>query len=194
MTTMASQITSLTTVYSTVYSDADQRKHQSPESLVLVRGIHRGPVNSPHKWPVTQEMFPFDDVIMLCSNCGLTSSQCPYHTQWASITKKIMFKNPFYLTRIIQHGFQLAEGCVYRPMIRRDWNRYQLTLILLWHFCWERSIKNYILAIIRKPGNLHQLLRGNDQKKLGLWFNCCVVMKQCYRHNRGRHNRQCSII
>ena len=27
-------------------------------------GIHRGPVNSPHKWPVTRKMFPFDDVIM----------------------------------------------------------------------------------------------------------------------------------
>ena len=41
MTTMASQITSLTVVYSTVYSDADQRKHQSSASLVFVWGIHR---------------------------------------------------------------------------------------------------------------------------------------------------------
>ena len=49
---------------SPVYSDADQRKHQSSASLVFVRGIHRWPVNSPHKWPVTRKMFPFDDVIM----------------------------------------------------------------------------------------------------------------------------------
>ena len=41
MTTVASQITSLTVVYSTVYSDTDQRKHQSPASLAFVRGIHR---------------------------------------------------------------------------------------------------------------------------------------------------------
>ena len=41
MTAMASQITSLTIVYSTVYSDADQRKHQSSASLAFVRGIHR---------------------------------------------------------------------------------------------------------------------------------------------------------
>ena len=61
---VASQITSLTIVYSTVYSDTDQRKHQSSASLAFVRGIHRGPVNSPHKWPVTRKMFPFDDVIM----------------------------------------------------------------------------------------------------------------------------------
>ena len=64
MGAIASQIASLTIVYSTVYSDADQRKHQSSASLAFVRVIHRGPVNSPHKWPVTQKMFPFDDVIM----------------------------------------------------------------------------------------------------------------------------------
>ena len=57
----ASQITSLTIVYSIVYSDADQRKHQSSATLAFVRGIHR----RPHKWPVTRKIFPFDDVIMM---------------------------------------------------------------------------------------------------------------------------------
>ena len=38
---IASQITSLTLVYPVVYSDADQRKHQSSASLAFVRGIHR---------------------------------------------------------------------------------------------------------------------------------------------------------
>ena len=55
---------SLTIVYSSIYSGADQRKHQSSASLAFVRGIHRWPVNSPHKGPVTQKMFPFDDAIM----------------------------------------------------------------------------------------------------------------------------------
>ena len=64
MGAMASQITSLTIVYSTVYSGADESKHQSSASLAFVWGNHRGPVNSPHKWPVTPKMFPFDDVIM----------------------------------------------------------------------------------------------------------------------------------
>ena len=49
---IASQITSLAIVYSIVYSEADQRKHQSSASLAFVRGIHRVPVNSLHKWPV----------------------------------------------------------------------------------------------------------------------------------------------
>ena len=66
MGTMASEITSTnpTIAYSTIYSGADQRKHQSSASLAFVRGIHRWPVNSPHKWPVTRKMLPFDDVIM----------------------------------------------------------------------------------------------------------------------------------
>ena len=92
MGAIASQITSLTIVYSTVYlagstnplrasrpatsasvwvsratvySDANQRKHQSSAPLAFVRGIHRRPVNSLHKGPVTRKMFPFDDVIMI---------------------------------------------------------------------------------------------------------------------------------
>ena len=64
MGAMASQITSLTIVYSTVYSGTYQRKHKNSVSLAFVRGIHRWPVNSPHKRPVTRKMFPFDDVIM----------------------------------------------------------------------------------------------------------------------------------
>ena len=64
MSSIASQITSPRIVFSTVYLDTDQRKHQSSASLAFVQGIHRKPVNSPHKWPVTRKMFPFDDVIM----------------------------------------------------------------------------------------------------------------------------------
>ena len=61
---LASQITSITIVYSSVHSGADQRKYQSSASLAFVRWIHRWAVNSSHKWPVTRKMFPFDDVIM----------------------------------------------------------------------------------------------------------------------------------
>ena len=54
MSAIASQITSLTNVYSTVYLGADSRKHKSSVSLACVRGIRRWPVNSPHKGPVTR--------------------------------------------------------------------------------------------------------------------------------------------
>ena len=60
MNAMASQITSVLIVYSTVCSGVDQ----SSASLAFVRGIHRWPVNCPHKGPVTWKIFLFDDVIM----------------------------------------------------------------------------------------------------------------------------------
>ena len=90
MTMLASQITSLMVVYSIVYSGVDQSKHQSSASLAFVQEIHRGPVNFPHKWPVTRIMFPFDDVIMKPVQnirrlghrivlCNCTSRYMPHH-------------------------------------------------------------------------------------------------------------------
>ena len=64
MSEMVSQITSLTIVYSMVYSGLDQTKHQSSASLAFVWGIHRDRWIPPHKGPVTRKIFPFDDVIM----------------------------------------------------------------------------------------------------------------------------------
>ena len=68
MSAIASQITNLTFVYPTVYSDTYETKHQSSASLAFVRVLHRWPVNSPHEGPVTRKMFPFDDVIMILSD------------------------------------------------------------------------------------------------------------------------------
>ena len=77
MGAIASQITSLTIVYWFVYSDADQRKHQSSASLAFVRGNSpgtgefRGRVNSLHKWSVTRTMFSLHNVIMTCATWRL---------------------------------------------------------------------------------------------------------------------------
>ena len=73
---IASQITSLTIVCLTVYSGADQRKHQSSASLAFVWGIHRWPVNSPHKGPVTRKLFPFDYVIMILGDRKCKWQRC----------------------------------------------------------------------------------------------------------------------
>ena len=75
MSEIASQITSLTIVYSTVLSGAYQSKHQSSASLAFVWEIHRWPVNFPHKRPVTRKIFPFDDVIMQSSDKEI-SQEC----------------------------------------------------------------------------------------------------------------------
>ena len=62
---VASEITSIWIICSAVCSGAHQRKHRISALLAFARGIHRLPVDSPHKGPVTRKVFPFDDVIIL---------------------------------------------------------------------------------------------------------------------------------
>ena len=91
MGAVASQITSPTIVYSTVYSDTDERKHQSSASLAFVWEIHRGSGNSPHKWAVTRRMFSFDDVIMcLNTRCFQKPSIQHITKDWTVIIKHKM--------------------------------------------------------------------------------------------------------
>ena len=92
---MASQITSLTIVYSSVYSGADQRKHQSSVSLAFVRGIHWRPVNSPHKGPARRKIFPFDDVII-----QRKSHRIQVHDQslWRQVLHLCWIQSPKWVT------------------------------------------------------------------------------------------------
>ena len=64
MSAMASQVTGVSIVYSTASSGIGQIKHQTLRHWPFVRGIHRWPVNFPHKGPVTRKMFPLNNVIM----------------------------------------------------------------------------------------------------------------------------------
>ena len=91
MGALASQFTILTIVYSTVYSGADQIKHQSSALLAFVRGIHRRPVNSPHKWPVMRKILPFDDAIIFTYVCismiHLSGSHDIIQNGWRDLAK-----------------------------------------------------------------------------------------------------------
>ena len=91
---MASQLTSLTIAYSTVHSGADQRKHQSSTPLAFVWGIHRTPVNSPHKLPVTRKMFPFDDVIISTDRAKQDQSILRIHIG-CDILGRLLYQSPF---------------------------------------------------------------------------------------------------
>ena len=86
MSVMASQINGVLIVYSTVCSGVDQRKYQSSASLAFVRGIHRWPVTSPHKGPITQRMFSFDDVNIFAGSSRryLTTLVIPSHVNPAN--------------------------------------------------------------------------------------------------------------
>ena len=83
-------------------SDADQRKHQSSVSLAFVWGIHRGPINSPHKWPVTWKMFPFDDVILL-GYVTMTSQYSPNLHQFVPLLLCALYFIMKWTVQIIVH-------------------------------------------------------------------------------------------
>ena len=100
ISTVGFQITGVSIVCPIFCWDADQRKHQSSASPDFVRGIHRWPVDSPHKEPVTRKMLPFDDVILF--NLILSAPYLPmaYHHQ---------------VLGHLQAQWWLGSGPTYRP-------------------------------------------------------------------------------
>ena len=65
MSAMASKITSLRTFTQPFIQAQNKKKYQSSASLAFVRGIHRSPVNSPHKRPVTGELILYCTDLLL---------------------------------------------------------------------------------------------------------------------------------
>ena len=120
--TMTYQITSLMTAYSIIYSGADQRKHRSFASLAFVRGIHRWPVNSPHKGPVTRKIFSFDDVTTAIWRCRNPFSQWRRICQWKLLPS----------AKILCHSAVVIQGPV----------------LLLWHDPFARLLANGSAAFI----------------------------------------------
>ena len=89
MGAIASQITCVTIVCSTACSGPEQiffswRKYQSSTSVAFVRGIHRWPVDSPHKGPVKRKTLPFDDVIMRGNNANFICD-CLLEIDWQCV-------------------------------------------------------------------------------------------------------------
>ena len=142
---MASQITSLTIVYSSVYSGVDQRKHQSSMSLAFVQEIHRWPVNSLHKWPVTRKMFPFDDVIMMRQLTeviiGSDTGLVPSHHLHQCLT--------YCQLNAKEHISMLPSSLLYKAHLSRQLNCWSLGC------SWSipcRRCSNYIFILNLTPG------------------------------------------
>ena len=166
MGVMASQITSLTIVFSTVYSGADQRKHQSSALLVFVRGIHRGPVNSLHKGPVTRKMFSFDEVIMIVTPHGchwLMASQITWTvclTACPGISKENI--NALHYLHFMRgiHGWWVADDdwWITREQFHVMTSSWYIKRNLL-EYIWVKSrncgclVTWFCYQLIAKPGN-----------------------------------------
>ena len=130
MSLMVFQITSLTIVYSIVYSSVFQRKHQSSAPLAFEWGIHRSPVNSPHKWQVTRKYFHLMTsswefwVYVACvagwERCMMTS----WHGNAFSITGAF-WKSPRRLVVLCQRLVKLLSkefSCLWFHMPRHPWD------------------------------------------------------------------------
>ena len=110
MSTTASQITSLTIVYSIVYSAADQ-KSQSAALLDFVKGIQLWPVNSRTK--VTRKIFPFDGIIVDFSCVVLNDIIFQHHSDFGRnsqvfhcVTDSLIMTN-----EIEYHASIVTMGC-----------------------------------------------------------------------------------
>ena len=170
MGVIASQITSLAIVYLTVYSKADQIKHQSSASLAFVRGIHWGPVNYPHKWPVTRKMFPFDDVIMF--GWDLVQPQVE-NGPWimADFTPvEPLIKG----TSILKTSMFLVSSCHCLCLI-------QSSRVLTWEedFLHERP---WILPWIKSMSNLFDIIIHMITSQLS--GNCDVIWNRLWSHQQ----------
>ena len=139
MSMMASQITGVVIVYWMFCSSADQTKHQSSTSLAFVRGIHRWPVNSPHKWPVTRKMFQIDDVIMKSPWPAEFPARGPL--MWTALSwKLIMGAGHTKGHKHIQNSYQF--GTDYYWIIPHP--------IFSYHFAWESPTRVHKIITISK--------------------------------------------
>ena len=173
MSLVASQITSLTIVYSTVYSGADQRKHQTSASLAFVRGIHRGPVNSPHKWPVTRKMFPSDDV-MISSDAAniICGNDLPVPVSLNSSDGVI----DVWL-------MQTGVGHSHKLLLRTHWSQWlgalMFSLTCAWTNCWVNNRDSGELRRHRAHYDVTVMMKKqiHDNKVK------CVFHGYCWSHN-----------
>ena len=156
MGAVASQITSLMIVYSTVRSGADQRKQQSSASLAFVQGIHRWPVNSPHKWSVTRKIFPFDDVIMTYKrNPGNSFNTKTLSSQCGNPVIKIRRSQEHLLYRENPHTWK--DGFVYWIWSSTHWGR-------MTHICFSK------LTIIGSDNGL-----SPRKRRAIIWTNAAIL-------------------
>ena len=141
MTTMASQITSPTVV---CLFRRWSKKKSKLRVTGLLRGSHRGQVNSPHKWPVTRKMFPSDDVIVwnhnhnttkhnktVCIICGRYSISASFNSlshHWSNaetkLVKEVLIKFGYSIK-----DFDMADQ---RKHARQPTLKHQGTLLPKW--------------------------------------------------------------
>ena len=136
MSAITSQVTGVSIIYSTTCSGT----YQSSASLAFVRGIHRWPVNSPHKRPVTRKIFPFDDVIM-------TTHEIPKYTTTLRGVINLLQGTFLSMVNVDECIFQITTTST-----KGQWvNKYTLyvSMIILWMKIFEYWFKCHWGLLVR---------------------------------------------
>ena len=145
MSATASQITGVPILYSTVCSSTDKRKDQSSASLAFVMGIHRWPVNSRHKWPVTRKIIPFDDGIMNFSCLtGLIQWQIFCMVNWLALVDN---KNTLYNDVIM--GAMASQITGVWSVCSTIWSKKNIKALRHWPW-WGKSAESHKGPVTRK--------------------------------------------
>ena len=161
-----SEITGVSIAYLTIDSSAYQRKYQCYASLAFVRGIHRWPVDSPHKGPVTQKMFPFDDVIVYESCCTLIQILLSF--DWRRTDEKSWSESTMlYLTDayISQSALMSSDYLWLNNIWRANFNKIAGNH---WHYYWElwcRSLFCYIVFVCVCQRLIIDLRPANERRR-----------------------------
>ena len=173
MTAVASRITSLAVVYSIVYSDADDRKHQSSASLAFVRGIHRD------RWiPRTKGQWREECIHLMTSSCIKKLCRCHPSTAVVTPTNYNQVRSSDTLCKQSERSQDFNNELInfmewWDPLINIEagtklatlWNAFSWIKISLYEFCfrfhWSFFPKVRIYTILpfvqimawRQPGN-----------------------------------------
>ena len=121
-----------------------KKKHQSSASLAFATAIHRGPMNSPHKGPVTRKMFPLDDVIMEKSfrwpNSGSDSCIDHYSIWCAPCINFTILRN--------LHSQHLLCSDPYKHIVKGCWSRVWLQSFLSYSVCISKCFIDEMIILL----------------------------------------------
>ena len=155
MGAMASQITSLSIVHLNIYSGTDQENANAPRHYTLCGS----PVNSPHKWPVTRKMFPFDDVIMTCSmTVHVSEATIKYGVKMTCIYQEQYYSHTMKQNKSV--SISTVDCCLVMLygdwVLAKQWRRYWLA--------WRHQAVNWINVDLSSIGSSGIHLRATQKR------------------------------
>ena len=141
MGAIAFQITSLAIVYSIVYT----KKTSKLRVTGPCAGNSPGLVNSPHKWPVTRKMFPFDDVIMWCTQLSSKLNQTKSDEFHDSRHPAVYWLNAIALTGsglinswlLLTRKEELHQQWLMKVFVGGLLDNLTITQYINWRGCWQ---------------------------------------------------------